>query len=187
MKCEGRTQEMAETIAPGGIRLRRLRKVAFPASRRLDTPVRRYLPAIVSLVLPLAASSQVLSPLAEPPQWSDIEAMQESVTREEFERLLREVYAPKGCGAWPDRDLSRSRNHRAAVRATGASDAAVCERCRVGSSSGRVIGGLGRKLGSRQRGKPFSGMRIALDPGHLGGEWARMEGRWFQIGAETSP
>ncbi|MFM8231253.1 MAG: N-acetylmuramoyl-L-alanine amidase, partial [Chthoniobacterales bacterium] len=26
------------------------------------------------------------------------------------------------------------------------------------------------------------GLRIALDPGHLGGEWARMEERWFQIG-----
>lgn len=31
-------------------------------------------------------------------------------------------------------------------------------------------------------GKGIQGRRIAIDPGHLGGEWARMEERWFQIG-----
>jgi hypothetical protein len=30
----------------------------------------------------------------------------------------------------------------------------------------------------------LSDLRIALDPGHLGGEWAKMEERWFQIGSE---
>src|SRR4029077_15274072 len=32
------------------------------------------------------------------------------------------------------------------------------------------------------RDKPLSGLKIALDPGHLGGTWAKMEERWFQIG-----
>jgi hypothetical protein len=31
--------------------------------------------------------------------------------------------------------------------------------------------------------KPLLGLRIALDPGHLGGKWAKMEERWFQVGA----
>src|SRR6202022_3152272 len=30
--------------------------------------------------------------------------------------------------------------------------------------------------------KPLAGLRIALDPGHLGGKWAKMEERWFQVG-----
>src|SRR5207248_10136636 len=30
--------------------------------------------------------------------------------------------------------------------------------------------------------KPLSGLRVALDPGHLGGKWAKMEERWFQVG-----
>src|SRR5205823_669323 len=30
--------------------------------------------------------------------------------------------------------------------------------------------------------KPLSGLKIAIDPGHLGGSWARMEERWFQEG-----
>ena len=29
---------------------------------------------------------------------------------------------------------------------------------------------------------PLSGVKIAIDPGHLGGIWAKMEERWFQIG-----
>src|SRR5207248_6672956 len=33
-----------------------------------------------------------------------------------------------------------------------------------------------------KRGPVLSGLRIALDPGHIGGEWAKMEERWFQMG-----
>ena len=34
--------------------------------------------------------------------------------------------------------------------------------------------------------KPLAGVKIAIDPGHLGGDWAKMEERWFQIG-DTLP
>ncbi len=34
--------------------------------------------------------------------------------------------------------------------------------------------------------KPLSNLRIALDPGHLGGKWAKMEERWFHVD-ETTP
>ena len=30
--------------------------------------------------------------------------------------------------------------------------------------------------------QPLSGVKIAIDPGHLGGPWAKMEERWFQLG-----
>ena len=30
------------------------------------------------------------------------------------------------------------------------------------------------------------GLKIALDPGHIGGEWAKMEERWFKMG-DTPP
>src|SRR5206468_7875792 len=33
-----------------------------------------------------------------------------------------------------------------------------------------------------RREKPLSGLKIALDPGHLGGNSAKMEERWFQVG-----
>jgi len=34
--------------------------------------------------------------------------------------------------------------------------------------------------------QPLKGVKIAIDPGHLGGEWAQMEARFFQIG-KTRP
>jgi N-acetylmuramoyl-L-alanine amidase len=42
------------------------------------------------------------------------------------------------------------------------------------------------ELGPAPEGKPLQGVRIAIDPGHLGGEWAAMEERFFQIG-KTRP
>jgi len=35
--------------------------------------------------------------------------------------------------------------------------------------------------------KPLDGLRIAIDPGHIGGEWARMEQRWFLIPERPVP
>jgi N-acetylmuramoyl-L-alanine amidase len=34
----------------------------------------------------------------------------------------------------------------------------------------------------KESGKPLAGLKIAIDPGHIGGKWAKMEERWFQIG-----
>jgi hypothetical protein len=45
---------------------------------------------------------------------------------------------------------------------------------------------LAKSLSQAKGDKPLSGLRIALDPGHLGGKWAKMEERWFQVG-NTQP
>src|SRR5207245_10737284 len=37
------------------------------------------------------------------------------------------------------------------------------------------------KLGRVSRKRPLSGLNVALDPGHLGGRWAKMEERWLQV------
>jgi hypothetical protein len=34
----------------------------------------------------------------------------------------------------------------------------------------------------RGAGRPLHGLTIAIDPGHIGGQWARTESRWFRIG-----
>jgi N-acetylmuramoyl-L-alanine amidase len=40
---------------------------------------------------------------------------------------------------------------------------------------------LPSEIPDRSAEQPLAGVRIALDPGHLGGQWARMEGRSFQV------
>ena len=45
------------------------------------------------------AHAQRLSPLAPVPDWSELEAFQETITRAEFTRLLDEIYAPQQAAA----------------------------------------------------------------------------------------
>ena len=54
---------------------------------------------LVSSALVFSASAQRLSPLAEKPDWSRLEAFQETITRDDFTRLLDTVYAPGGAAA----------------------------------------------------------------------------------------
>jgi hypothetical protein len=151
-------------------------------------PVQRVLilSFVVRLLVPYVACSQVLSPLADPPKWEEVEAMQESVTREEFEQLLKDVYAPGDAALglielFPD--------HASIVRQAGQPERFEL-RFAKDAASVRAAPRYWRtrkEIGTTPKGRPLAGMRVALDPGHLGGEWSRMEGRWFQVAADTLP
>lgn len=126
------------------------------------------------------AQAQRLSRLAPEPDWGRLEAYQGSITREDFVWLLEKVYSPDG--AWrrwievaPERALITTKEGRAPweLRFAGSADGAA----RVPRYwRGRA------ELPPAGEGRPLEGMRIVLDPGHIGGRWARMEERWFQIG-----
>ena len=137
------------------------------------------------LAFALPAQAQHLSPLAAPPDWKSLEAFQETITREEFVRLLDTVYAPAGAAAGvidvqADSAIVKASLHPAAEwRLRFAPGAAAAKRPpRFWRSAA--------ELGSAPKDKPLTGVKIALDPGHLGGTWARMEERWFQVG-ESRP
>jgi hypothetical protein len=144
------------------------------------------LPFLACLAVPLLAHSQMLSPVAEPPKWSEIEAMQESVTREDFERLLRDVYAPKDAAAGLIEILP---DHASIVQEFGRPERFILRFAKDAASvrPPRRYWRSHKEIGAAPKGRPMSGLRIALDPGHLGGEWARMEGRWYQMGRDTLP
>ena len=125
-------------------------------------------------------AAQPVSPLSSQPDWSDLAPFQKTITRAEFLRLLDTIYAPSG--AWKDSINVRTdsaRIHQPGERGTDfqlefAPNAAVA----------KPVPGYWTAPGTRKTppGKPLAGYTIALDPGHLGGRWARMEERWFQIG-----
>ena len=131
--------------------------------------------ALILLLLAASLEAQKLTPLAPRPDWSSLEEFQRTITKDEFTRLLTEVYAPRD--AWRE-SFTIAEDHATVVTTPGqppfrldfAPDAA-------GASPVPRYWRPGRSL---------RGLRIALDPGHLGGEWARMEERWFQIG-ENKP
>ena len=127
--------------------------------------------ALALLLLATAAGAQKLTPLAPAPDWSSLDRFQRTITKNEFTRLLTQVYAPRG--AWEE-FFTIADDHATVVTAPGrppfrldfAPDAASAKPIPRYWNANRSLRGL----------------RIALDPGHLGGEYARMEERWFRLG-----
>ena len=144
------------------------------------------LPAAMLLVASAPVGrAQNLSPLADPPNWHRLDAYQETITHDEFARLLETLYAPRG--GWqpfirldPDAAVIRTTNIPLDDLYTlrfAPSDAA-CKPLPARYWRPRAA----VPPAAPPPGRPLAGLRVALDPGHLGGRWAKLEERWFQIG-----
>ena len=119
-----------------------------------------------------------LSTLAIQPDWSELEDYQQTIPRRIFIEQLSGIYSQDG--AW--RSVVEIHEDYADIRGSGK------ERLRLRFA----------KMQSRQKPPrywraaselpeatdlkkaPLSGLRIAIDPGHIGGKWAQMEERWYK-------
>lgn len=132
------------------------------------------------------AIAQRLTALAPPPEWHDLEAYQETITREEFARLLDHIYAPQNAAA----TLIEITDDCAVIRKNLVPGDTFTLRFAKDAARAKPVRRYWRKISDIPRAsdpaKPLAGVRIAIDPGHLGGDWAKMEGRWFQEG-NTQP
>ncbi len=133
---------------------------------------------LLALLFNAFASAENLSPLAERPDWSALEPFHETITRGEFTRLLEEVYAPRNAAAGL---IDIAEDHAAIVMRMGEPDRFALRFARAAAST-KPAPRTWRTRAELPAGKPLAGLRIALDPGHLGGDWAKMEERWFRIG-----
>ena len=156
--------------------------------------------------VPLPEKLWNLSELAPPPDWDLLEPWQESITAAGFRHLVENILT-EGTAFWstveqrPERALIRRSTTRADFPrfelrfapepAAAAGSGAVSTRPAVPVVAPEVA--VGRPSAKYWRkasemGPPPSperalqGVRIALDPGHIGGAWAKMEGRWYQMG-----
>src|SRR4051794_33292708 len=138
-----------------------------------------------ALSLPLVNAADNISVLGTAPRWKVSEKYQETITHEEFKRLLEQVYCTHGVAA----DMISVGDNSARILMHRAPDTYFTLRfARDGESREQVprLWRRARELPSAPPERPLSGLRIALDPGHLGGPWAKMEERWFQVG-NSSP
>ena len=71
---------------------------------------------LILLLLANFAGAQKLTPLARPPDWSSLHRFQQTITKDEFVRLLTQVYAPHG--AWQDH-FTLAEDHASVVTAPG--------------------------------------------------------------------
>ncbi|MFZ9941483.1 MAG: N-acetylmuramoyl-L-alanine amidase [Luteolibacter sp.] len=130
---------------------------------------------------PQSAKSPTLSTLGRVPDWKSLEAHQESMTRDEFERLLTTIFASGE--AW--RRFVNIGENEAQIRTTDAADAEtfVLRFAKQGAVKKPSRWWLAPEdLPPPTDGKPLDGLHIAIDPGHIGGAWARVEERWFDAG-----
>jgi N-acetylmuramoyl-L-alanine amidase len=117
--------------------------------------------------------------LAAPPDWNALEIYQETITRPEFERLLTTVFTTGG--AW--RTCIEIDDTGARIK-TGNSPADPVFHLRF-ASAGTTAPRQWRtpaQLPPISAAQPLAGLGIAIDPGHIGGRWAKMEERWFIVG-----
>ena len=141
--------------------------------------------AIVALILSfataLAADADNISVLGRKPRWRVLEHYQETITRDEFAHLVNDVYCTHGFAE----DIIKIDNDSARILENRAAQKFFTLRFATDEQSRTHVPRLWRpaaSLGKTPREKPLAGLRIALDPGHIGGKWAKMEERWFQVG-----
>src|SRR6266487_947826 len=126
-----------------------------------------------------------VSVLGSKPKWSVLEYYQETITHDKFAHLINDVYCTHGLAD----DSIKIDNESARILKNRDAQTFFTLRLARDESSGKRVPRLWRpakSLPPASPDKPLSGLRIALDPGHLGGSWAKMEERWFQVD-ETTP
>jgi N-acetylmuramoyl-L-alanine amidase len=145
---------------------------------------RLWSPALALLALfasaPALRAAGQLSPLATPPDWSSLDGYQRTITRAEFSRLINEVYSPDG-NFWRYVQIDDTRmvlysdpTKRERLFTLHFAPSASAEAVRPYFYHTAAV--------STDPTRPLAGLKIALDPGHIGGEWAQLEARYFKLG-----
>ena len=164
--------------APRNGEARQLRSLRFQRSR-----VALLLSCLLAYCIVTSPAFSKTSPLAPAPDWGWLEGCKGTFSRAEFLQALDHIYAPEGASAgWVEVGESAAR-----IRTTGDTwvDVPFAESSAMAPGYKRYWR-RASELGAAPAGKPLDGLRVAIDPGHLGGEWARMEERFFQLG-KTPP
>jgi hypothetical protein len=131
---------------------------------------------------PALRAADNISVLGRQPRWSVLEHYQQTITRDEFADLIYRVYCTHGFAP----DLFQINEKTARILTNRASQRFFELRFAGNAAACRPVPRLWRPadaLPPAAAAKPLLGLKIALDPGHLGGRWAKMEERWFQVGS----
>ncbi len=133
------------------------------------------------VVLLSANEGRQISKLADVPDWSELDRYQETITREDFESEFLTNYSEEGA---PPSKFIQILEDRAEIIKDFKRPDEIYE-LRFATSPAAQIPRYWRSAEElpplADLAKPLQGMRIVIDPGHIGGLWAKMEERWFKI------
>jgi N-acetylmuramoyl-L-alanine amidase len=114
------------------------------------------------------------SPLATAPDWKTLDAFQGSITRADFERLLTSVFTVGD--RWKEFIILTEAN---AVIRTETGGIYILNFAAESPTPFPKPWKATADLPPAPADQPLKDVHIAIDPGHIGGEWAKMEERWF--------
>lgn len=119
--------------------------------------------------------------LGAEPEWESLDRFQGLVSRDRFESELIGVYSEGN--AW--KSVIALADEHAKIKTTDGT--LQLEFAEDADGTGVDPPRFWRKGGelppaADPKSRPLEGLRVAIDAGHLGGEWAKMEERWYQIG-----
>jgi hypothetical protein len=139
-------------------------------------------PLVFLLIFPAAGrAADNLGVLGAHPRWNVLEHYQETITHDDFTRLIQDVYCTHGLA--PDLIEINEKTARILMDRTALKYFTL--RFAENATASKPVPRLWRPAKSLPRAtpeRPLSSLQIVLDPGHLGGKWAKMEERWFQVG-----
>lgn len=112
--------------------------------------------------------------LGQSPRWSALYEFKPSVDLPRFQEILERYYAIGD--AW--KEYFELESDALSVGGFTYKERKVLSEGERGARYWRAKS----EMPPRSAEKPLSGVRVALDPGHIGGKCAKLEERWFQIG-----
>ena len=133
----------------------------------------------------------IIARLGHVPDWSQLDPFQGTITREEFTYLLTHCYARSPADS---AGLIQIQADRALILKQS-----NCPELGWYDLRFRTEGALSSDVPRFWRRptelddlpanstKPLQGLRIAIDPGHIGGKWVTWDDRHFTIGSDTLP
>ena len=117
--------------------------------------------------------------LASPPDWSKLQVYQNTIRREEFERLLVTIFTTGD--AWKSFIEISGTEARILTGSSPAEPVFTLHFAESEASTPRQWR-TASELPLTDIKTPLAGLKIAIDAGHIGGAWAKMEERWFVVG-----
>jgi len=127
------------------------------------------------LISAMSAAAQRMTPLVKRVDWDRLEQFQETITREDFQRLLDTVFAPRGAAA----GVIEVRETEALIRKTLTPSETMTLRFAKDAATAKSVRRYWRTKARGTSKQPLKGVAITLDPGHIGGKWGVMEERSF--------
>ncbi len=130
-----------------------------------STPPRRIIAQLGRALTVVAVAVPASLSLVHAADWSSLDRYQNTITRADFDKLISQVYCPSGALT----NYLAFTTHSVTIYSTPAKTSALF-----------TLRFVTNTPSLRYSIPPFP--RIALDPGHIGGAWARMEERFFVRG-----